>query len=98
VIVCLCRRVSDRTIAAAIEAGARTLKEISLATGAGTGCGCCLGDIEARLEAVGAPRCSSTPCAGCPRARAATPRRGAGGAEAPAAAQNGATPPARAVA
>jgi bacterioferritin-associated ferredoxin len=40
-IVCHCRRVCDRTIRAAIQAGARTEDAIAEACGAGTVCGGC---------------------------------------------------------
>jgi bacterioferritin-associated ferredoxin len=69
VIVCLCRNVSDRAVARAIQGGARTVAEVAGATGAGTSCGGCHGTIEAML-ARGVP-CSSPPCAGCPRASGA---------------------------
>jgi bacterioferritin-associated ferredoxin len=68
-IVCLCRRVNDRAISAAVEGGAETVDEIAAATGAGADCGCCREAIE-RL--VAASPCASPPCPGCPRvARAA---------------------------
>jgi bacterioferritin-associated ferredoxin len=72
VIVCVCRNVSDRTISAAIDAGAQDLGAIARATGAGTSCGCCRETIAAML--AGASPCKSAPCAACPRAQAA-PRR-----------------------
>jgi bacterioferritin-associated ferredoxin len=65
VIVCVCRRVSEGAIAAAVERGAASLDEIAAATGAGTDCGCCHEEIE-KLAAPGSP-CSATPCPGCPR-------------------------------
>jgi bacterioferritin-associated ferredoxin len=46
VIVCLCRGVSDRTIAAALSDGARTAAEVAARCGAGTGCGACVPTIE----------------------------------------------------
>jgi bacterioferritin-associated ferredoxin len=70
VIVCVCRNVSDRAIGRAIEAGARTAAEVSRATGAGTGCGCCRGTIEAMLE--GGSAAAGSGCAACPRRAAAT--------------------------
>jgi bacterioferritin-associated ferredoxin len=48
-IVCHCRAVSDRTIDAAIAAGASTVADVTHATGAGTGCGGCLPAIEVLL-------------------------------------------------
>jgi bacterioferritin-associated ferredoxin len=82
-IVCVCRRVSDRGIDAAILAGARDVDAIARATGAGTDCGCCQPELAASLAARAPARgdphreahaeapCSPTPCAGCPRAAAA---------------------------
>jgi bacterioferritin-associated ferredoxin len=55
-IVCICRRVSDRTIRAAIEAGASTVEEVGQATRAGTGCGACHESINEMLcERTGQP-------------------------------------------
>jgi bacterioferritin-associated ferredoxin len=78
-IVCVCRRVSDRTVDAAIAAGARDLEALGRATGAGTDCGCCREELAARAGATAAPShghappahrdapCCATPCPGCPR-------------------------------
>ena len=44
--VCLCRAVSDHTIAAAVEGGARTLADVSAECGAGTVCGTCLPMVQ----------------------------------------------------
>jgi bacterioferritin-associated ferredoxin len=93
-IVCVCRRVSDRAVLAAMAAGARSLADVARATGAGTSCGCCRGTIEALLAAVAPAPCSASPCAGCPRA----PVWGSPGAEGPAAANNEAALPEKAVA
>jgi len=41
-IVCHCQVVSDRTVAASIADGARTLAEVCRATGAGQTCGSCV--------------------------------------------------------
>jgi bacterioferritin-associated ferredoxin len=70
-IVCVCRRVSDRAVDAAIQAGARDLPAISRATGAGTDCGCCREELAARASNHRSTPCSSPPCPGCPRAEAA---------------------------
>ncbi len=40
-IVCVCRRVSDQQIRAAIDGGARTVSEVAACCRAGTGCGAC---------------------------------------------------------
>ena len=43
--VCLCRGVSERTVAKAIDRGATTIAEVGMACGAGTGCGVCRATI-----------------------------------------------------
>jgi bacterioferritin-associated ferredoxin len=50
-IVCHCQVVSDRTIRAEIESGARTVGDVARRCGAGTGarCGACRPTIEALL-------------------------------------------------
>ena len=40
-IVCICRRVSENTIRAAIRDGAETIDAVGSACRAGTGCGAC---------------------------------------------------------
>ncbi|HXU72946.1 MAG TPA: (2Fe-2S)-binding protein [Polyangia bacterium] len=45
-IVCLCRAVSERTIAAKIAEGARTPADLAARCGAGTGCGACVASLE----------------------------------------------------
>jgi bacterioferritin-associated ferredoxin len=65
-IVCVCRRVSDRAVDAAIAAGARDLEAIGRVTGAGTECGCCREELAVRATHRDAP-CAPTPCPGCPR-------------------------------
>lgn len=70
-IVCLCRRVSDRTVSAALDAGAGSVEDVARATGAGTSCGCCHSTIEAMVQAHAAA-CSEPPCVGCPRLRPQT--------------------------
>jgi bacterioferritin-associated ferredoxin len=67
-IVCVCRRVSDRAISAAVASGARSMEDIAAATGAGTDCGRCR---EAIAVASAERPCASPPCPGCPRAKAA---------------------------
>jgi bacterioferritin-associated ferredoxin len=78
-IVCVCRRVSDRAVDAAVAAGARDLEAISRATGAGSDCGCCRDALEARARPSAAP-CSAPPCPGCPRAETVGPGGGAAAA------------------
>jgi bacterioferritin-associated ferredoxin len=48
-IVCQCAVVSDRAIAAAHEAGARTLAQACMATGAGRDCGSCVFSVKRLL-------------------------------------------------
>lgn len=48
-ILCHCKSVSDRAIRAAIAAGASSVADISLVTGAGKGCGGCVPAIEVLL-------------------------------------------------
>lgn len=45
-IICHCKQVSFRDIRKAMVNGARTIEEIKEITGAGTGCGGCIEDIE----------------------------------------------------
>jgi bacterioferritin-associated ferredoxin len=49
-IVCLCRRVSDRTIRAAIREGAQTEEHVGEMCGAGTCCGGCVPTISELIE------------------------------------------------
>ena len=45
-IVCNCMGVTNGMIKEAVDAGAKTVAEVQDATGAGTVCGACLGDIQ----------------------------------------------------
>jgi bacterioferritin-associated ferredoxin len=45
-LVCHCRRVSDRQIRAAIHSGAHTAEQVSELCGAGAGCGGCVEAID----------------------------------------------------
>jgi bacterioferritin-associated ferredoxin len=49
-IVCLCRRVSDRTIRAAIREGAQTEERVAEMCGAGTCCGGCVPTISELID------------------------------------------------
>ena len=49
-IVCHCRRVSDRTIRAAIQAGACTEEAVTDACGAGGMCGGCIPLVEELID------------------------------------------------
>ena len=48
--VCACKRVSDRTVEAAVASGAGTVDEVGLRCGAGIRCGGCHPYIEGVLE------------------------------------------------
>ncbi|MBM4243564.1 MAG: (2Fe-2S)-binding protein [Deltaproteobacteria bacterium] len=61
-VVCLCQGVSDRSVRASIEAGARTRQQVTNACGAGDGCGTCHRTIKSLI-------------AECRGAGAAIPRR-----------------------
>ena len=68
-IVCHCRVVNHRDIEAAVESGARSVREVAAICGAGTDCGGCVPTIadavDARLELP------ETACAVRPRVGAA---------------------------
>jgi bacterioferritin-associated ferredoxin len=49
VIVCSCRAVSDRTVAAAIASGASSVDEVAARCGAGSRCGGCWPEVERLL-------------------------------------------------
>ena len=46
-IVCVCKRVSDRHIRAEVDAGAESLRDVSRRLGVGTQCGKCVGSARA---------------------------------------------------
>ena len=75
-IVCLCKRVSDRAIRAAVEAGAASVEAVGRATGAGTDCGGCRGTIAAMIASGTAPPRPGA-CPGCPRGAETPPMRAA---------------------
>ncbi len=49
-IVCVCKGVSDRDVAAAIAAGAQSVQDITRCTRAGSGCGRCRVAIQESLD------------------------------------------------
>ncbi len=49
-IVCLCNGVSERTVDAAVESGARTIADVGLKCGAGAGCGACHCAIADKID------------------------------------------------
>ena len=51
-LVCHCRRVNDRAIAATVEAGARSVPDVAARCGAGTRCGGCWPTISELLESI----------------------------------------------
>ena len=51
--VCVCRAVTDKEVAAAIEGGAHSVEAVTRACGAGGDCGACRGQIEDMLEERG---------------------------------------------
>lgn len=48
-IVCHCAVVSDRTVAAVLATGARTVAQVCRTTGAGQDCGSCVFSLKALL-------------------------------------------------
>ena len=48
-IFCHCAVVSDRAVATAVEAGARTVAQVCRATGAGRECGSCVFAVKALI-------------------------------------------------
>ncbi|MDE7060491.1 MAG: (2Fe-2S)-binding protein [Lachnospiraceae bacterium] len=51
-IICPCMGTSIRDIKEAVKNGANTLEEVEAATGAGTVCGACIGELEALIESL----------------------------------------------
>jgi nitrite reductase (NADH) large subunit len=49
-LLCHCYGISDRHVRALAEEGATSLDRVQDCTSAGTGCGGCLGAVEAALE------------------------------------------------
>jgi bacterioferritin-associated ferredoxin len=50
-IVCHCRRVTDRCIEHSVREGAATLRSLARDTGAGRDCGSCVGSVRCLLAA-----------------------------------------------
>ena len=67
--VCLCKGVTDGQVRAAAAAGARSVGDVSLACGAGTGCGGCHRLLARLLSSCPAPPCAEDGCS--PAARVA---------------------------
>lgn len=49
-IVCSCRRVSDRAVSASVAAGASNVPEVASLCGAGSRCGGCHAELERIIE------------------------------------------------
>jgi len=56
-IVCICKRVTDRQVNAAIDAGATSVEAVGQACKAGTGCGACHEQIADMIEESCCGRC-----------------------------------------
>ncbi len=54
-IVCLCHGVSERAVDSCVDAGAKTVEEVGLMSGAGMGCGACHCQIKERIACGGCP-------------------------------------------
>jgi bacterioferritin-associated ferredoxin len=50
VFICACKRISDRTVEAAVASGADTVEEVGARCGAGIRCGGCHPYIQGVLE------------------------------------------------
>ncbi|HEY6790930.1 MAG TPA: (2Fe-2S)-binding protein [Trebonia sp.] len=46
---CICRAVTSDEVSTAVDNGAATVEAVSIATGAGTGCGTCRDRIETMI-------------------------------------------------
>lgn len=49
-VVCQCRRLSDRKVTKALRGGSTTVRELCQSTGAGQVCGGCIGSLKALIE------------------------------------------------
>jgi bacterioferritin-associated ferredoxin len=61
VIVCHCRVVTDRTVAAAVRDGARSLAGVCRSTGAGQDCGACVFSLKRLVCEHGASLIAPSP-------------------------------------
>jgi bacterioferritin-associated ferredoxin len=53
--ICHCRAVTDRTVAAAVAGGARSIDDLARKCGAGSRCGGCWPALRELLAEVGSP-------------------------------------------
>ena len=60
-VVCHCRRVSERSVHAALAAGAPDVRSVVRATHAGTGCGGCVGALRELIESTLGPAAQDGP-------------------------------------
>lgn len=62
-VVCLCQGVSEKTVRASIDEGARTRQQVTEACGAGDGCGTCHRTIKTLIVECrrAKPGCPSAP-------------------------------------
>ena len=49
-VVCQCRRVSDRKVAACVSKGCSSVRELCASTGAGRDCGSCVRQLRKLLD------------------------------------------------
>lgn len=65
-VVCLCQGVSEKTVRASIDEGARTRQQVTEACGAGDGCGTCHRTIKTLIVQChrAKPACPSSPMYG----------------------------------
>ncbi|MHB8795826.1 MAG: (2Fe-2S)-binding protein [Candidatus Nanopelagicales bacterium] len=49
-VICHCERVTERRVARALNSGCATVSDLSQATGAGRGCGCCVPSLKRVIE------------------------------------------------
>ena len=63
--VCLCNGITNHQVTDAVDAGARTTKEVAAACGAGADCGRCRRTVRAIIDSRGVGRGTTT--AGSPR-------------------------------
>jgi bacterioferritin-associated ferredoxin len=52
VIVCQCKRVSDRKVASCVSKGCSSLRELCAQTGAGRDCGSCVRQLREMLDSL----------------------------------------------
>lgn len=48
--ICVCHAVTDSDIRTAVESGVRNMRQLNMATGCGSSCGCCKDMADTVLE------------------------------------------------